>query len=295
MRRAVLSFMDFPASEYLRKHTAVFWLALLAGALLPLQVRAAPLQQVHDSVHTIISRLKPAGRLNGSQQLHLAVSLPVRNPQGLAQFLAQVQDPASPNYRKYLTPAQFTERFGPSKRDYEAVETFAKAHRLKVTATHPNRLVLDLTGAVSDIERTLHVTMRTYRHPREARDFYAADAEPALDLATPVMQISGLNDYELPHSRLQIKPAAPAGGARANSAPNAGSAPNGCYMGNDFRTAYVPGTSLTGNGQTVGLVQFDGYSTGDITYYESLAGRSNVSLTNVPLDGFSGAPTGNGG
>jgi len=66
-------------------------------------------------------------------------------------------------------------------------------------------------------------------------------------------------------------------------------------MGNDFRTAYVPGTTLTGSGQTVGLLQFDGYTASDITYYENLAGRPKVTLTNVLLDGFSGAPTGNGG
>ncbi len=41
-------------------------------------------------------------------------------------------------------------------------------------------------------------------------------------------------------------------------------------MGDDFRAAYVPGTSLTGAGQTVGLLQFDGFYPSDIAAYESL-------------------------
>jgi len=66
-------------------------------------------------------------------------------------------------------------------------------------------------------------------------------------------------------------------------------------MGSDFRTAYVPGTTLTGAGQTVGLLQFDGYTDSDITYYEATNGLPNVLLTNVLLDDFDGSPSGFGG
>src|SRR5258706_15645826 len=77
--------------------------------------------------------------------------------------------------------------------------------------------------------------------------------------------------------------------------PNAGAGPSGTYMGSDFRAAYAPGVTLTGSGQTVGLVQFDGYNASDITYHETQAGLPNVPLINVLLDGFSGNPSGYGG
>ena len=63
-------------------------------------------------------------------------------------------------------------------------------------------------------------------------------------------------------------------------------------MGNDFRAAYVPDTTLNGSGQIVGLLQFDGYTASDITYYENQAGLPNVTLTNVLIDGASGLPSG---
>ena len=48
--------------------------------------------------------------------------------------------------------------------------------------------------------------------------------------------------------------------AQANTVtPHAGSGPGGYFIGTDFRNAYVPGTTLDGTGQMVGLVQFDGY------------------------------------
>ena len=66
-------------------------------------------------------------------------------------------------------------------------------------------------------------------------------------------------------------------------------------MGKDFRAAYVPNSTLTGSGQIVGLLEFDGYTASDISYYENLANLPNVTLTNVLLDGFTGNPTGDGG
>ena len=169
---------------------------------------------------------------------------------------------------------------------------FAKAHGLTVTATHPNRVIVDVAGAAADIETALHVHLQTYNHPTEGRQFYAPDAEPSLDLAVPIAHISGLDNYSLPQPRFKPRTR---GAEGANAAPNVGSGPSGAYMGNDFRTAYVTGSSLTGVGQTVGLLQFDGYTTSDITYYENLAGLPNVTLTNVLLDGFNGTPSGDGG
>ena len=57
----------------------------------------------------------------------------------------------------------------------------------------------------------------------------------------------------------------------------------------------MPGTSLTGAGQSVGLLQFDGFYASDITTYESQAGLPNVPLTVVPMDGGVSTPgSGNG-
>ncbi len=51
-----------------------------------------------------------------------------------------------------------------------------------------------------------------------------------------------------------------------------------------------PGVTLNGAGQTVGLLQFDGYYSNDIATYESQAGLPSVTLTNVPVDGGVGTP-----
>jgi len=253
---------------------------------------AANTQILRWHVPAAVKALPPLGRFPGTNHLNLAIGLPLRNQTALSNLLQQIYDPASPNYHHYLTPSQFAERFGPTEKDYQAVIAFAKTHGLKVTATHPNRVLLDVTGPVTNVEKALHVTLRTYRHPSDNRTFFAPDTEPSLDLTVPVLNISGLDNYALPQPRLQ---ATPLNLAQKSALPNAGSGPSGNYMGADFRTAYVPDTTLTGSGQAVGLLQFDGYTASDITYYESQAGLPNVPLQNVLIDGASGAPSGGGG
>ena len=243
--------------------------------------RAAERQVLFGHVPAAVANRQPVGRLAGSARLNLAIGLPLRNPEALSNLLQQIYDPASSNYRRYLTPAQFTEMFGPTKEDYQALISFAAANGFTVTATHPNRVVLDVAGAVTNIERVFQVTMRIYQHPREARTFHAPDVEPSLGLTVPVLNISGLEDYSLPRPNHRLKALAPT----AVVLPNGGSGPGGSYRGNDFRAAYVPGTALTGTGQSVGLLQFDGFYATDIATYVSQAGLPTIPLVVVPIDG----------
>jgi uncharacterized repeat protein (TIGR01451 family) len=257
-------------------------------------VRAAETQVLHGHVPRAVAAFKlPAiGQLPRTNRLNLAIGLPLRNQQALSQLLTQIYDPTSPNYRHYLTPKQFTEMFGPAPHDYQALIEFAKANGFQVIATHPNRILLDVSASVADIEKTFHATMRIYRHPTEARTFYAPDVEPSLELAVPVLDISGLDNYIVPHP-MNLKPRPIQ--QRANALPAAGSGPGGAFIGSDFRAAYVPGVSLTGAGQAVGLLEFDGYYTNDIASYEGQASLPSVTLTNVLLDGFRGRAGSNDG
>ena len=249
--------------------------------------RAAGTQVLHGHMPAAVAQLPPVARLAGTNHLRLAIGLPLRNREQLNQLLRELYDPASPRFRHYLTPEQFAEQFGPTEADYQAVIEFARTSGFTVTATHLNRAVLSVSGSVADIEKALHVTMRVYNHPTEARTFYAPENEPALDAPVTVLDISGLDTYALPHPHHRVKPV----DLSAQATPNAGSGPGGTYRGNDFRAAYVPGTTLTGAGQNVGLLQFDGYYSNDIASYISQCGIStSVILTNIAVDGGVGTP-----
>jgi uncharacterized repeat protein (TIGR01451 family) len=259
---------------------------------------------LHGHRPAALSQLSVKGHLTTTNNLNLAIGLPVRNQAALNRLLQEVYDPASPNYHKFLTPPEFTALFGPTEQDYQAVVDFARQNGLKLIGTHPNRMIVDVSGAAADVEKAFQVKLNTYRHPREARDFFATDTDPSVPAGLAIQDISGLDSYRRPHphlkaSQLSAAPSAVSKGTvsiqPANTKPHTGSGPVGSYMGNDFRNAYIPGSALNGAGQSVALVQFDGYYASDIVAYETLTGRTNIPLQNVLIDGFSGAPTGNGG
>ena len=219
--------------------------------------------------------------------MRLAIILPLRNQSELTNLLKRLYDPSSPDYRHFLTVAQFTQQFGPTTKDYEAVVKFAKSKGFSVTNTPSNRLLVDMNGTVSQINKAFHVAMTNYRHPKENRTFYSSDREPSLDLSVPVAHIAGLNNFSLPRPKFKRAPA----NFRRNSV---GSGPSGAYLGSDMRAAYYGGTALTGSGQTVGLLEFDGYNMSDVT--ASFAGQpSSVLIRNVLLDGASAASDGDDG
>ncbi len=246
-------------------------------------------RQLHGHVPSAVKHLQPLDRLPGSTPLELAIGLQLRNPEGLTNLLQQIYDPASPKFRQYLTPEQFTALFSPTEQEYEEVVAFAASHNLKVSSRHPNRMLVEVSGSAADIEKAFGGTLRVYKHPKQNRTFYALDAEPVVPSGLRIQDIGGLSDFSKPHPKYKHKPSS------TSAVPKVGSGPGGNYMGRDFRAAYAPGVTLTGTGQTVALVQFDGYLASDISAYATQAGLPNVPLQNVLLNGFSGLPTGNGG
>jgi subtilase family serine protease len=263
---------------------AMLFLATLSAPASGMQVLPG---HVPQAIRTL--NLQPVGRLPSTQLLRLAIELPLRDQAGLTNLLADLYNPDNPRFHQFLTPEEFTARFGPAEADYAAVAAFARTNGLEVTANYSNRRLLDVRGAVADIERAFHVTLRLYPHPREPRNFYAPDTEPSLDLAVPVAGIHGLDNFAVPRPAVTRSSTLNSDSA---ATPAYGSGMFGAYMGADFRAAYAPDVSLTGAGQTVALVQFDGFYRQDITAYENSNNLPDVPLQIVFVDDYNGAPDG---
>ena len=264
---------------------AIVCAAAFCWTAIPGQAQQA-LQVLHKHVRPVVTsgRAVPVGFLPSTQSLNLVIHLPVRNQQELTNLIDRLSDPTSPDYRHWLSVADFTERFGRTEAEYQKVSDFAAANGFAVTYQSPNRLMLVVRGSVAQIEKTFNVAMRTYRVPGESRIFYSPDREPSLTLDVPVAHISGLNDYAYPHPAAGRRPAElGVGGPGAGT----GSGPESSFLGSDMRAAYNMG-SHTGSGQTVGLVEFSGYTASDISlYFSNIHQTNNVPIANIVVDGGS--------
>ncbi len=241
-------------------------------------------QRVHGCVPDYVRQLSmvPVGRLDTTKQLTLGLGLSLHNPTRLTSLLSQLYNPGSPDFHHWLTPLQFIAQFSPSQTDYQSVITWAEQNGFSIVKTYPDRLLVDVSGTVGDIERAFHLDMMVYNRRHNAGTFFAPDSDPTINLTVPIVHISGLRSDITPVSHTKIispqtvKPV-PATGT--------GSGPGQYYVSADLRAAYAPGVSLNGSGQTVGLLQFSGFTQSDITTYESQTGLPNVPLSTVLVDG----------
>jgi hypothetical protein len=261
----------------------LLWLALGCVA-----ARAERRQELKGHLRAGWTAMKPVGSVVATQRMQVAVSLPLRDREGLTNLLAELYDPRHPRFGRHLSTAEFTERFGPSRKDYQQAIDFARRSGLRIVETHPNRTLLSMEGTADGVEQAFHLKLVTRAHPTDSRTFFAPDREPTVGMDARVLHVSGLNNYHLPHPSGLRRGVSPHG-LVASAAPATGSGPNGEYMGFDFRRAYVPGSDLTGAGQSVGLFELGGYYATDIAAYEAQTGVSNVPLKNVLVDGYNGA------
>jgi subtilase family serine protease len=224
------------------------------------------------------------GEVAPSTHLRLQVVIPMRNLAGLRSLLdGQIYNPNSVLFHHYLSVAEFTARFGPAQSDYDAAIKFFNANGLGVTHVNANRYMFQIEGSASDVERVLNVKLNLYRHPTENRNFMAPDREPALALDVPVLSITGLDNFEIPFPKL-VGP----GNGRSQRG-GTGSGPGGNFIGSDFRAAYY-GTGikakLVGTGQSVGLMELEGYIPSDIPlYFTTFNEPLNVPVNGISVDG----------
>ncbi len=266
-------------------------LLLLIAFALP--VLAQGTRVISGHVIPEVARLPPGERLPASNHLNLYLGLPLRNQAELDQLLQDLHDPASTNFHQWLSPEQFTERFGPTVEDYEKVARFAGEQGFRVTGLHSNRMMVSVDAPVANIEKAFNLVLRRYQHPTENRAFYAPDSEPSVADDIPILHIAGLDDFVLPHrlgGPLKVTPL----DTNGIVAYATGSSPGGFFMGRDFRNAYVPGVTNTGAGQYIAVIDVGGpYYMKDVFMYETNAGLStNTVITNILLSGSTGIPNG---
>src|SRR6266849_6697138 len=84
----------------------------------------------------------PAGQTNTINAI-----FGLRNQPALKQMLGELQDPASPRYRQWLTPAEFDARFGRTPAEVQAVRKWLESQGFTVTKTSAREIVASGTVA----------------------------------------------------------------------------------------------------------------------------------------------------
>jgi kumamolisin len=227
------------------------------------------------------------GSLSATTGILMAFSLPLRNQPELEELLKRLYDPADTLYGHYLTPEEFTDRFCPTQDDYDVVAAYARNLGFRVTGTHPNRTLLDVSGSAAAVEAAFSFHLDNHQ-ARDGRVFYAPDDDPTVPdfIAFRIAGVIGLDNAAVWHGHSRL---VSAGETTLLSPLQIGTGPGSALAPSDIRTAYsLNGVAANGSGQTLGLFELDGYNPADVSTYVSYFGLTPVPLQNVLIDGFSG-------
>jgi uncharacterized protein (TIGR03437 family) len=115
----------------------------------------------------------------------------------LEKFLAEQQDPSSPNYHHWLTPEEYADRFGVSQGDIDKLTVWLKDQNLTVKSVARGRGWVAVGGRADAVQRAFGANLHRYRVDGES-DF-ANTTDPTIPEAfSPIVSaIRGLNNIRL--------------------------------------------------------------------------------------------------
>jgi pseudomonalisin len=119
-----------------------------------------------------------------------------RDPQGLEALLHRQQDPASPDYHRWLTPEEFGRRFGALDADVDAVVAWLGSQGFDIQGPTAGRTALLFSGRLSQVERAFQT--RIAEVAQYGRPHFSNELVPSLParLSRSVVGLLSLNDFQ---------------------------------------------------------------------------------------------------
>jgi subtilase family serine protease len=231
------------------------------------------------NVHGLAQPQSDLGRADAAKMLHgvrLVFRPSTAQQQDLDNLLAQQQNRSSPNYHKWLTPAQFADRFGMTAADIQRVSAWLQSQGFAVTEVSNSRNEISFDGTVSQVEVTFQTEIHNYLVNGEIHFANATNPSVPAALAGSVRSIGHLHDFA-------PKP-------RAMARPHLTSYISGNHFitPSDLATIYnvVPiySAGSDGTGQKIAVIGQSSVSTADLNNFRSAAGlpASTVQMTVLP-------------
>lgn len=235
-----------------------------------------PKVPLKGNVHGLARAESDLGRADSNrpvQGISLAFRPSPAQQNDLDTFISQLADPKSPNYHKYLTPAQFGERFGLSLNDIAKVSSWLQAQGFTNVRVSNSRNEISFDGTIEQVESAFAVEMHQYAVDGVVHLANAGEPSIPAVLGGMVIGLGHLNDF------------APKPRAKIQSHLTSYVSGNHFLTPADFATIYDLGplysAGIDGTGQTIAVVGQTTVSTTDLNNFRTASGlpASTVTMT----------------
>ena len=189
----------------------------------------------------------------------------------LNRLVEDQQNPASPNYHKWLTPEEFGNRFGLSPNDVDQIVSWLKAQGFTVNEVARTRRWVVFSGRARQVEAAFRTTMHQYAV--EGHTFYANATDPVIpaEFADVVSGFRSLNNF-----RLDPRPRVRHVDGTVSSNFTSSVSGNHYLTPADFATIYDLGGlyagGFDGTGQTIAVMGQTNIQVSDIRAFRAASG-----------------------
>jgi kumamolisin len=283
--------------------TRIWTVAAVAATVM---VSASAMPSLTKAKPEIID-LGAAQYVAGQERVSVTVALNLRNPELMESLLKETYTAGGPNYRKFLTPAEFSAKFGPTPATIARVTQHFQKAGLQVeqlTATH-----LSVSGSAAAIQAEFGVQLHAFSAAPTATtpgyNFRSPVGAVHLDaaIADAVQSVVGLDTR--PHFRPHLRHSTSALNLKMHRLPAAAGPSDANAPGEltvtDFARHYdvdpLYHSGVTGKGATIGIVTLASFTPSDAFAYWQAVGL-NVApnrIREVQVDGGAGPVSDAGG
>jgi len=229
-----------------------------------------------------------------------------RNPKTSGEAMSTIAtlNGQTPQSRRYLSKTELASMFGADPKEVEAVADWAKSCKLKVIDEDAGKRRVQVEGSVAAINKAFGVQLNDYRHP-EGYEYRGREGQVHVpeSLYGIVESVLGLDTRRVGRPRLRrpaVKPvdwekASPSSGRRHAAGAGASNPWPGTFFPPQVAALYKYPSNLTGSGQNVAIMSFNGAPDGNPhggyslaalnTYFEKVLGGTTPQITNVVVSG----------
>jgi len=227
----------------------------------------------------------------------------------LDALLDQQQDKASPNYHKWLTPADFGQQFGPADEDIQTITSWLGSHGFEIAGVSQGRVLIEFSGTAAQVSSAFGTEIHHYHVNGE--DHWANASDPQIPAALVPAVAGVLTLHNFPRKAMNHVGGVATRSKKTGKAvpvapdPSMGSfftlpAAGGCGVQaadcyavspSDFLTIYnvLPLWNATppinGTNQTIAIVAESNIDTSDVTSFRNYFGLPNPPNLTVTVSG----------
>ena len=199
----------------------------------------------------------------------------------LDQLLAQQQDPHSHNYHKWLTPAEFADRFGLSHNDLNKVTAWLKSQGFKIASVGGGRNSVIFSGTAAQVQGAFGTEIHSYKIDGEEHFANSTPVMVPAGLGGVVKSVMGLHDFR-PRPTYRGRGLAATRNFRPNYYDAHYSFPNFLAPGDvatiyDIAPLYALANPINGTGQKLAIMGQTDIILADINDF-----RNGFGLTPIP-------------